>query len=133
MKKSWSLAMLILALAPLVVWAAPAVNKTVEIPSFTDLLSDIVKNPKSLITFIIQFLLGLGLGYYSLKAIKHIAALIAIFVIGGILNVWSLGGQKGIDWNQLYTLLKPLIAAFSIRLTLPILLGLLVGLIIASR
>jgi len=125
--------MLILALAPLVVWAAPAVNKTVEIPSFTDLLSDIVKNPKSLITFIIQFLLGLGLGYYSLKAIKHIAALIAIFVIGGILNVWSLGGQKGIDWNQLYTLLKPLIAAFSIRLTLPILLGLLVGLIIASR
>jgi len=107
-------------------------NLTVNLPNSKDLLIDIMKNPKSLIAFVIQMLLGFGLGYYSLKVIKYILALIAIFVIGGLLNIWSLSGSN-VNLQQLYSLLKPLIVALSIRLTLPILLGLLIGLIVAAK
>lgn len=42
---------------------------------------------------LIQFLLGLGLGYVSAKVFKYILAFIAILVLGSFLSVWSLGGS----------------------------------------
>ena len=105
----------------------------------TELVSELMGNTNTLIAFIIQFILGLSLGYYSTKVIKHIIALIGIVIIGILLNVWQLGGveefvtRTGLEWSKVYPLLQSIIAAFGILTILPIGLGFFIGVIIATR
>lgn len=54
-------------------------------------LSTIFSQPQVLAAMAIQFLLGLALGYVSVKALKYILAFIAILILGTFLSIWSLG------------------------------------------
>lgn len=54
-------------------------------------LPTIFSQPQVLAAIAIQFLLGLALGYVSVKALKYVLAFIAILVLGTFLSVWSLG------------------------------------------
>ncbi|MCS7128590.1 MAG: hypothetical protein N3E36_04445 [Sulfolobales archaeon] len=67
--------------------ALPA-NASIDGESF---FTTALQNPKVLITMLIQFTLGFGLGYFGVKVIKYVLAFIAILVIGAILSIWSLG------------------------------------------
>lgn len=58
-------------------------------PGFEE-LSTIFSQPQVLIVIAVQFLLGLALGYVSVKALKYILAFIAILALGTFLSVWSL-------------------------------------------
>lgn len=58
-----------------------------------DFLGKVLSNPRTYIVVIVQFLLGLALGYFSLKALKYIVALILVVVLGMVLSVWSIGGD----------------------------------------
>lgn len=54
-------------------------------------LSLLLSQPHVLVAMAIQFLLGLALGFVSVKALKYILAFIAILVLGTFLSIWSLG------------------------------------------
>ncbi|MGC8982747.1 MAG: hypothetical protein ACP5KA_03210 [Desulfurococcaceae archaeon] len=56
----------------------------------TDVLQQIASNPATLIVVLVQFLLGVGLGYVSVKALKYVLAFIALLVLGSLLSIWSL-------------------------------------------
>lgn len=58
-------------------------------PSLVEIVSDM----KVVTAILIQFLLGLGLGYVSVKALKYVLAFIALIALGSFLSVWSLGGS----------------------------------------
>ena len=112
---------------------------TVHAQDLGDLLTRLMSNPISMATFIIQFSLGLALGYYSMKVIKHILALLGIIVIGVLLNVWQMGGikefvtQVGLEWSKVYPLIQTVLTAFGILTMLPIGLGFFIGITIAMR
>ncbi|MEM4034280.1 MAG: hypothetical protein QXD16_06260 [Sulfolobales archaeon] len=83
--------------------------------NLTDLISEALKNPKVLVVVVIQFLMGLGLGYFSFKVWKYLVALIAIIVLGNVLTIWSLGSSPESFLGQLYETFKqflPNIIAF---------------------
>ena len=108
------------------------------------LISSLFTNPGSLITFVIEFALGFGLGYFSTKVLKYILALVAIFAIGVIMNVWqspqientlkNLGytGLSSIWTNQVYPLLLSIMYTLGLTTVLPITIGFIIGLVIAS-
>ncbi|MEM5833371.1 MAG: hypothetical protein QXF04_02375, partial [Candidatus Aenigmatarchaeota archaeon] len=52
---------------------------------------EVAFNPPSVIVMLIQFVLGLALGYVSVKALKYIIAFIAVLVLGVMLSIWNLG------------------------------------------
>ncbi len=96
-----------------------------------------IHNPYELITLLIEFLLGLGLGYVSIKILKYIIAFIIIVIIGVVLNAWSFGGSlsKTISVLQSQAIsLEPLLRNLMFTLGLltmgPILLGFVIGLLI---
>lgn len=53
-------------------------------------LAQMLQNPAALAVLAIQFVLGLLLGYISIKALKYIIAFTIILILGTLLNVWSL-------------------------------------------
>lgn len=103
------------------------------------LLSTLISNPTSLAIFLIQLVLGLALGYFSVKVIKYIIALIGIIVIGVVLNIWQLGGieefvnRVGLEWSKVYSVIKTILAAFGIMTVLPVTIGFFLGIIIALK
>lgn len=106
--------------------------------NLTDLLSEALKNPKVLVVVVIQFLMGLGLGYFSFKVWKYLVALIAIIVLGNVLTIWSLGSSPESFLGQLYESFKqflPNIIAFiqllGIMTVGPVTIGFIVGIILA--
>ncbi len=131
------IAVLIL-IAPLVF--AQTENQTateVTLPSF---LSDALKNPKVLLAVAIQFLMGLGLGYYSAKVIRYILALIGILILGSLLSIWSLGGSAydvmtrlGEEAAKLYPVVQSVLSALGILTVGPIAAGFILGIILALR
>jgi len=101
-------------------------------------LSKMLTNTKVLIAVSVQFLLGLGLGYYSAKVIKYVLALIAIVIIGAVLSVWSIGGsvdefvsKLGTEAQYALPLIKSFMATLGILTVGPITVGFLLGLLIA--
>ncbi|MDQ1280917.1 MAG: hypothetical protein QG670_2180 [Thermoproteota archaeon] len=98
-------------------------------------------SPAFLIIFIIQLVLGLGLGYFSIKIFKYLIALIGIFVVGLLLNVWqtpmlgtNLSGelvQLGLTWQQIYPIVMSIILTLGLTTVLPITLGFVIGIIVA--
>jgi glucan phosphoethanolaminetransferase (alkaline phosphatase superfamily) len=102
-----------------------------------DVLSVILSNNKILVATLLQFLMGLGLGYYFAKAVKYLIALILVMIAGALLNIWSFGGSidniltKYISniaqyRDEVLTLLK----IFGAMLVGPILIGFIIGVII---
>jgi len=131
---------LIIALTLSQLTLAQTENQTtteVNLPSF---LSDALRNPKVMLAVAIQFLMGLGLGYYSAKVIRYILALIGILILGSILSIWSLGGSAydvisrlGEEATKLYPVVQSVLSALGILTVGPIAAGFILGVIIALR
>ncbi len=106
-----------------------------------DMLTSILSDPRGALAFLVQVLLGIGLGYYSVKIAKYLLALISILVIGMMLNAWSLsqGSVKstlenvGEEWSKVYPILKSLAAALGILTIGPTALGFFIGVALALR
>lgn len=131
---------LVILVALATITLAQTENQTateVTLPSF---LSDALKNPKVMLAVTIQFLMGLGLGYYSAKVIRYILALIGILILGSILSVWSLGGsaydvisRMGEEAAKIYPVMQSILSALGILTIGPIAAGFILGVIIALR
>jgi len=107
--------------------------------TFSEVLSIALSNPKVLAVMIIQFLLGLGLGYFSVKALKYILALIAILALGSMLSVWSLGGSLegfmtslGTQVQFVIPLIMNILTTLGIMTVGPISIGFIIGVIIGA-
>jgi magnesium-transporting ATPase (P-type) len=103
-----------------------------------DLITEALKNPRVLVVVVIQFLMGLGLGYFSFKVWKYLLALIAIIILGNVLAIWSLGSSPESFLGQLYESFKqflPNIISFIQLLGImtigPVTIGFIVGIILA--
>ena len=98
-------------------------------------------NPNSILIFVIELALGLGLGYFSVKIVKYILALILIFLVGVLLNVWTsptLGANiqqqlssLGLEWGKVYPVLISIVYMLGLTTILPITLGFILGVVIA--
>ncbi len=127
------IAALALTLTPYAVTAQQAQN--VDLPS---LINEALKNPRTLIAMSIQFLMGLGLGYFSVKALKYIVALILILVLGMVLSIWSIGSSPESFLGSIYELIRQfqpqliaLLQLLGIMTMGPVSLGFILGIIIA--
>ncbi|MEM2006141.1 MAG: hypothetical protein QW154_00660 [Sulfolobales archaeon] len=95
---------------------------------------EVVSDAKVIAAVLIQFLLGLGLGYVSVKALKYIIAFIALLVLGSFLSVWSLGGSVDATLGYLGTLassVKNLLFVLGLITVGPVSVGFIVGALIA--
>lgn len=103
------------------------------------IISELMSNPVVLASFTVKFCLGLLLGYFSAKIIKYILALVAVTLIGLILDIWQLGGlgeyfsKMGLDWQKIYSLIQTIIITLGILTILPIGVGFLIGIIVAIK
>ncbi len=107
-------------------------------PQLTDLIGEALKNPRTLAVIALQFLMGLGLGYFSSKVVKYILALIVILVLGTALSIWSLGtSPEGflVGLYEYFRQLQPHIMALLQLLGLmtigPVTIGFIVGVLLA--
>ncbi|MEM0065807.1 MAG: hypothetical protein QW459_06170 [Sulfolobales archaeon] len=95
---------------------------------------EVVSDVRVAVAVLIQFLLGLGLGYVSVKALKYIIAFIALLVLGSFLSVWSLGGSVDATLGYLGTLasnVKNLLFVLGLITVGPVSVGFIVGALIA--
>lgn len=112
-------------------------NKTsIELPTF---INEAFSNPKVLVAITIQFLLGFGLGYFSLKVIKYIIALIGLIILGSVLSVWSIGGSVenflakiGVESQKILPLTKDIATTLGILTVGPVTVGFLVGILVVA-
>ncbi|OYT46460.1 MAG: hypothetical protein B6U85_07515 [Desulfurococcales archaeon ex4484_42] len=103
-----------------------------------DIIGEALKNPKVLVALVIQFALGLALGYVSVKALKYILAFIGILVLGSVLSVWSLGGSVedfianlGMQAQQLLPVIKNFLTTLGLLTVGPVSIGFIIGILIA--
>ncbi len=97
----------------------------------------ISSNPKIMLSVLVQFAMGLGLGYYMARVIKYVIALILVLIAGAILNVWSMGGSLekvissyGESLFKYKDVILSLIKSVGILTVGPITAGFFVGLIV---
>ncbi|ACL10894.1 Putative uncharacterized protein [Desulfurococcus amylolyticus 1221n] len=103
-----------------------------------DILNELLSNPRVYIAVFIQFILGLAIGYFSLKVLKYIVALILIIILGVILSVWSIGGSiydllakiYGSS-SQILKIVESIASTLGLLTIGPIAVGFIVGVIIA--
>ncbi|MCE4612872.1 MAG: hypothetical protein F7C07_03455 [Desulfurococcales archaeon] len=105
--------------------------------STIDFLGVAFSNPKVAVAVLIQFLLGMGLGYYAVKIIKYVAAFIGVIVLGALLNVWSLGGSiedflTGITGNigEVKTVVAGIVKTLGVLTVGPVSAGFVIGLLV---
>ncbi|MET1102143.1 MAG: hypothetical protein ABWW69_06700 [Pyrodictiaceae archaeon] len=122
---------------PLLVLATGPANATS--PLVTDIISSMLQNPYVAASVAIQFILGLALGYFSVKVLKYILAFIGILILGAFLNVWSLGGSVEDvlrryyqQFQQLEPVIKQLLSTLGILTVGPVSIGFILGLIIGA-
>ncbi|MEM1618023.1 MAG: hypothetical protein QXE77_00465 [Desulfurococcaceae archaeon] len=95
---------------------------------------EVAFNPPSVVVMLIQFVLGLALGYVSVKALKYIIAFIAVLVLGVMLSIWNLGTLRK---EVLESLGLTIEAIFKLLLILmitaagPTLIGFIVGIVVS--
>jgi uncharacterized membrane protein (Fun14 family) len=116
-------------------------SSTLEVETAQSELLSVFTNFSTLIIFIIELILGLGLGYFSAKAFKSIIALIGIVIIGVLLNVWQAPQitanikdqflNLGLTWDKVYPVLMSLVYTLGLTTIFPITLGFIAGLVIA--
>lgn len=110
-------------------------------PDLGSLISSVFTNPTSILIFLIELFLGLGLGYFSAKIVKYILALIAIFIVGLLLNIWTIPnlgtnlqnelGNLSAEWSKVYPVLTSIIYLVGITTILPITVGFVIGILLA--
>ncbi|MEM0027564.1 MAG: hypothetical protein QXT53_06765 [Ignisphaera sp.] len=99
-----------------------------------DVVGSVLSNYQSYLVMFIQFLLGLALGYVSVKALKYILAFIAILALGTLLSIWSLGAAPS---DVLKTIglsiesLKSLATLLGLMTIGPVSVGFIIGALIA--
>lgn len=103
------------------------------------MLAQLFQNPVVFLVMLVEFMLGFGLGYFSVRALKYILALIAILVAGIVLNIWSLGlslesllGGLGEYAGRAKDLLMGLAGALGLLAVGPVMIGFLIGVIVAA-
>ena len=111
-------------------------------PDIGSIISSLLSNPYSLLIFVIELVLGLALGFFSVKAIKYILALICIFIVGVLLNVWAtpnLGtsiqkqlSSLGLTWSSLHPVIMSIVYLLGLTTVLPITVGFIIGIVIAT-
>jgi len=105
-----------------------------------DVLRDLLTSPATLLIFLTQFGLGFGLGYFSVKALKYIVAILCIIAIGVLLNIWQFGGLERFlqalelptGLPELTTTLTAILSLLGILTLLPIGLGFFAGALTAA-
>lgn len=120
---------------------AATVSRVNAQDDLSDVLTELLLSPKTLIIFLIQLGLGFGLGYFSVKALKYIIAILCLLTLGVLLNIWQFGGLKGFlkkigyttDFAQLIKMLTSIVSLLGILTILPIGAGFLIGAIVAVR
>ena len=106
---------------------------------FQSLITSLFTSPTVLITFFIEFALGIGLGYLSVKVAKYIIALLAIFIVGVLLNVWQSGTLQDIvaglnlQWTKVYPVIQALIIIVGLTTVLPVTLGFVIGFVVGLQ
>jgi len=106
----------------------------------SDVLSEVFSSPMTFLILSIQFGLGLGLGYFSVKALKYIIAIVCILALGVMLNIWQFGGLESfldrlgipVDPTQLTSILTSIVGLLGILTILPMGVGFLLGAIAAA-
>ena len=103
-----------------------------------DPIAALLSQPQALAVMLIQFFLGLGLGYVSVKALKYVLAFIAILALGSFLSVWSLGATPlevlegfGVTALKAKDLLMGLATALGLMTVGPASAGFVVGVVVA--
>lgn len=93
MSRSLVVCLIIIGLALLAISVrTSATNSTGESQNtISELISELLSNPKFYTSAFIQFLMGFLVGYFSFKVLKYVIALLITLVIGSFLSVWSLG------------------------------------------
>ena len=105
----------------------------VSIEALGELVREIIATPQGIIVFLIQFTIGLLLGYLVVKALKYILAIVALLVLGSMLSVWSLEGLSKSTLERLgLTLetLKSVVFALMTILVGPVAVGFIIGVIV---
>jgi len=102
------------------------------------LVGALITNPNALVVTAIEFLLGLGLGYVAMRALKYILASVGIILLGIVLGVWSLGNSVygaiktlGNIARSVWGIVYSLVAALGILVITPVTIGFIVGALIA--
>lgn len=128
---------ILLALGAGIAAAQAAGNNTGTNTTVTDIIGKAMSNPKVAVSMLIQFLLGLALGYYSAKIAKYLLAWIGVIIIGALLSVWSLGGsvedivtKLGLEAKKLIPIIKDFLAALGVLTVGPVAVGFILGLVI---
>lgn len=107
--------------------------------SFPSLIASLFTSPTVLITFFIEFALGIGLGFLSVKVAKYIIALLAIFIVGVLLNVWQSGTLQdlvaglNLQWSKVYPVFQALIIIVGLTTVLPVTLGFVIGFVVGLQ
>lgn len=130
---------ILLLLGTSVVVAQSTSTNTSTNTTVTDIISKAMSNPKVAVAMLIQFLLGLALGYYSAKIAKYLLAWIGVIIIGALLSVWSLGGsvediltKLGLEAKKLMPVVKDFLAALGVLTVGPVAIGFILGLVIGA-
>ncbi len=111
-------------------------NADIDMPS---LITSLLTSPMVLITFFIQFALGIGLGYLSVRVAKYLLALLAIFIVGVLLNVWHAGNLQdmvaglSLQWSRVYPMIQALLVLVGLTTVLPITLGFIIGFVVGLQ
>ncbi len=97
-----------------------------------------LQSPAQIAILLIQFSMGFGLGYISVKALKYVLGFIGILVLGALLNVWSLGlsleemvAQFGEYAMQAKDLIYGLMSTLGLLTIGPTTIGFVIGILVA--
>ncbi len=118
--------------------AVSGTTSAAENTTLGEIVSVAMGNPKMAVTMLIEFILGVALGYVGVKALRYILAFIGILILGSVLSAWSLGGNMeeiakklGVELKQLLPLLKQFALAIGATIVGPASIGVIVGIILA--
>ncbi len=95
---------------------------------------EVLFSSKPLLVLILQFILGVGLGYVSVKAFKYVIAFIILLLLGALLSLWSISEQAHALMSELGDLARRLIGllvALGILTVGPLSVGFLIGALLA--
>ncbi len=104
------------------------------------IFASVFSHYQSYIVMLLEFLVGLGLGYATVRAAKYLIMMFLLTLLGALLGLWSLGsslqdilmkllGSAEKIWSVIYTLLVGL----GILTIGPGAIGFIVGVILALR